>query len=790
LSADAQCQANASSFQNTGTLIDCAPGYSYVNAIKYIWRFKNLKYIQELHQLIDDYIPQISQAESRKKKRSFWHFWGAATTEDVKILEDNIRNLQSATEVSLRSFANLAEKYSSFMNLSNEHLQQLATTLTKQTANTHKSLRNVNAAITFLFNLILAHSDYTDTAFLLHHLETQLRKLIDGRLPRDLISPAMLQEVRGNISLFLKKYEVPLYLPEQPIADLYENAQFVLAKRHNKIYITMSFPLSLTRVPLTLYQVTVLQMPIDSDNKHASYIKEFPKFVAYSQTQEWFLEFDGMPHIAKDGLYLIQHNPTALKHRENPTCFSAIMELDRASIQRLCEFVIQPYAAKQRVSILHNNRLLLQFVEKYTLVCPNETKTHEGCQLCVLEIPCFCKFVAGRNQYFAKIAHCENHLPNEHRVQYAVNVNFLQEFFNTSELIPDSQELLDYIPRILLPNLTFEQDEITQSIGLLSTSLFNMSKLAQASLNDSAIFLDLGAIIEAKFQKLDLDFNRFSIKTIEMILTFVNPVIIVLTVIGCIRLHLRFQALSVAVGLIRPARANVLHQPNKLWAPNLWSTPRPVNEQQQNIFTIPAMKPLDLETISATALIFGILVTIVLFIALKYVVPLIWRCCKQMRKTVVKPQASDSFKILISIGNSQKYVCLELMQLPFTIEEYSFNASKFLATLKVQGCLRPTLRLKWPDLRISHKFAPLTYDLIKAKPLTHLQAYHLRKILAQPHYVLFHVKEPGKIGQILPLAGSLWASLKREAPPTMQHHTRGRAEQPPLYPALTEMTSL
>jgi hypothetical protein len=204
LSADSQCQANASSFQNSGTLIDCAPGYGYVNAIKYIWRFKNLKYIQELHQLADDYIPQISKSETRKKKRSFWHFWGAATTEDVKILQDNIMNLQSATEISLRSFANIAEKYSSFMNLSNERLQHLAAALTKQTANTHKSLRNVNAAITFLFNLILAHSDYTDTAFLLHHFETQLRKLIDGRLPRDLVTPNMLQEVRGNISLFLK----------------------------------------------------------------------------------------------------------------------------------------------------------------------------------------------------------------------------------------------------------------------------------------------------------------------------------------------------------------------------------------------------------------------------------------------------------------------------------------------------------------------------------------------------------------------------------------------------------
>jgi hypothetical protein len=353
------------------------------------------------------------------------------------------------------------------------------------------------------------------------------------------------------------------------------------------------------------------------------------------------------------------------------------MELDRESIQRLCQFVVQPYAAEQQVLVLGNGRLLLQFVEKYTLACPNETRIHQGCQICVLEIPCFCRLIAGNHQYFAKIAHCNSQIVVEHQVRYAVNANFLQEFFNASELIPDNQELLNYIPNILLPNLTFEQYELTQSIGLLSPSLFNMSKLAQASLNDSKIFLDLGAAIEANFQKIDLDLNKFSMKTVEMILTFVNPVIVILTFIGFIRLHFRFQALSVAVGLIRPARADVLRHQNKLWAPNLWKTPRPVIEQQQNVFTLPSMRTLDLETISVSALILGILITIVLFIAFRYMAPLIWRCCKRMRKTVVKPQASDSFKILISIGNSQKYVCLEIMQLPFAIAEYSFTLQNF-----------------------------------------------------------------------------------------------------------------
>jgi hypothetical protein len=280
LSTDPQCQSNASAFQNTGTIIDCTPAYSYVNTVKYIWKFKNLKYVQEIHKLADDSISQISKSEARKKKRSFWHFFGAATTEDVKILQDNIMNLQTATEISLRSFANIAEKYSSFMSLSNEHLQNLGAALMNQTANTHKNLRNVNAPITFLFSLILGHSDNTDTAFLLHHFENQLQQLIAGRLPRDLITSQMLQEVRGNISLFLKQYNVPLHLPKQSISDLYENAQFVLSKRHNKIFITMSFPLSITSMPLTLFKVIALKMPTDPEGKHVSFIKELPQFVA------------------------------------------------------------------------------------------------------------------------------------------------------------------------------------------------------------------------------------------------------------------------------------------------------------------------------------------------------------------------------------------------------------------------------------------------------------------------------------------------------------------------------
>jgi hypothetical protein len=215
-----------------------------------------------------------------------------------------------------------------------------------------------------------------------------------------------------------------------------------------------------------------------------------------------------------------------------------------------------------------------------------------------------------------------------------------------------------------------------------------MSKLAQASLNDGKIFLDLGAAIEANFQKINLDLNKFSMKTVEMILTFVNPVIVILTFIGFIRLHFRFQALSVAVGLICPARANVLRLKDRLRAPNLWKTPHAIVDQPQNVYTLPPFEALDLETLPVSALILGILVLILFLKVFRRIAPLMAACCKRLGTTVVTVQSNDTFKISISIGNEGKYISFVLMELPFAAQEYKFQARRFLSGLRVNGLLR------------------------------------------------------------------------------------------------------
>jgi hypothetical protein len=128
------------------------------------------------------------------------------------------------------------------------------------------------------------------------------------------------------------------------------------------------------------------------------------------------------------------------------------------------------------------------------------------------------------------------------------------------------------------------------------------------------------------------------------------------------------------------------------------------------------------------------------------------------------------------------------MELPFAAQEYKFQARRFLSGLRVQGHFIPVLQITWPQLTITHKFAPLTYSKVKATNLPHMLAYHLRKILKKPHYVLFHLKRGNENSLILPLEGTVWFSNMQNSE---QPHLNRRISQPlPLHPALSEVSRL
>jgi hypothetical protein len=75
-----------------------------------------------------------------------------------------------------------------------------------------------------------------------------------------------------------------------------------------------------------------------------------------------------------------------------------------------------------------------------------------------------------------------------------------------------------------------------------------------------------------------------------------------------------------------------------------------------NVYTIPPLKTLDLETFPVAALILSILALILFLKIFKRITPLMLAGCKRVGTTIVTAQSNDTFKISIAVGNEEKYI--------------------------------------------------------------------------------------------------------------------------------------
>jgi hypothetical protein len=407
MNIDLQCAANISATAHTATITDCYP-FGYLTRFQYLLKAKNLRYLDQIYDTLETFVAnnQDNDATRRFRRKSGWSaflsWFRIGTQNDIEILNENIQQLQAATQLGFEKFALTAEKFHSFAHLTNQHLQELNDAVMSQASFSYRNQRHTNAAITYLLHLIMQLTQYTDGAQNLLILENQIRQLIEGQLPRSLISVETVAAIITNITEHLEKYNVPLYLADTSPLNVDKRQSFLLSRQDSTLTITLQFPLAITRSKLTIYRIFSLLMKVDDNAQHASFIQNLPEYIAYNPDEPWFLEFDYL----EQEIYDIAQNPAALHHKFTPSCALALIELGREDIHKHCQFVIRPFAAKPNVLVLGRGQLLLQFINQYTLECQNGTFHYPGCSLCVIKTKCRCKFTAGIFQFYSKIANC------------------------------------------------------------------------------------------------------------------------------------------------------------------------------------------------------------------------------------------------------------------------------------------------------------------------------------------------------------------------------------------------
>ena len=794
MNTDPNCTANISMHNNVSILSDCPP-YNYLNRIVSMLKLKNLKILDNIYRNKHHQIRDVRKMDSKKryKRKSGWarflNHMNIATAEDLETVHDNLLLLQKATQQGFDAFRTAVNDFHSFQHATNLHAKIVNEALDRQNSLLTSLQRHSAAAVNFLLQLSLHEIEYIDIAHQLHELEDAFNMLMQGHLSPQLVTPDMLTSLIFEIEAYLAENNIPLFLNIHDSDQIYASPEFTLAHDHRNVFVMLRLPLSLTARPMHLYRIEALKLPADSQDRHTSRPINLPRYLGWDPESEFYFEMDEYP-VIRNNLFYLHSSPAVLKHKDNPSCLVALLELTREDIQRLCTFVIEPDSASAQVLSVAPGKLILQYIPSYTLECAGAPiQEYTGCTLCLLTIRCNCLFTAGVHQYYAQLSRCRNDSSAEPIVFHGTNVHLINFYLNSSELLPDHRTLLSQVADVLLPNLTLRDESYERQAGILKQSLLDMEFVLQSTINQSTVFTDLSEKIAYQMEQTKLEFVKgFSIKDVELIISFLSPILSALALILGVYLFCKFRVIEAALALNAPrARADDLTT-KRTWLPNFMRTPKPVLHQPTLFpnFVLPSLKPIQVEDISFQAGIMAILSIICIVLLLKCLWPM-FRCCFRLfKRTTDNVPNRVEFAIIFSAGSTTDHISIPILTLPHSVQNYSYEATQFLSRIEVIGRLMPSLHIDWQNLKILHKYSRLTYRLPRRVRITYLQASTLRKIFSENHYVLFHTLTATGEQNILPIREDIWPYNRSEATreTTFARHVTAILDRPPLYPDL------
>ncbi len=800
-------------FLNSCVNASCKPA-QYLNKHISLFRYPNVQFLRDILETFTSHIPAMNAYKLRRVRdtRSGWDsvlfFLGIASRSDLTVIHTNVETMHEGFNHTIQYISTIADNFHSFSNMTMANFRKIESLFRRQGALMRDTADSLNKTTTLLLQTVFSVADYNHAHIMLSYLRSDLELLCQGNLPFHMISHDQLYDVIEYVKTNLSARHVPLFVTRDVFQQIYSLRKFVVTRAIDNLdehilYITLQLPLALTRKPFTLYRTFILHMAVENSNHtHSSLILNLPPYFAWSWDSDWYLEFSEYPHF-ESGLYYLHTNPQSIKHRSKPTCIVALLTLERDDILNLCSFAIQPFKAEPAVIVLSPGRLILQFISEYSLTCNEQPAiVFAGCALCVLRLPCHCVFNALQHTYYSKIAHCDNSSLPITPVSFAVNLVYLHKLFNTSLLLPDHTRLLDELPNVLLPNISFHLQTMYEQLGLLKHSLVDMDLVIQNSLANQQTFLSTSDEVLSNFLPLDLSGPNV-LQAIETVLIFLNPIISILAVVGFIYLFFQFRTLTAAFALLGPRAVNTqVVKATTIWIPEAFKRSTRIMEEADYSLEVATvnpepfvLKPLlkvnipddSFRHYSVIALISiaAILLLFCICFGFKGCLPL----CKWFHRTkfsslIPSVQVPSSFTVLLAIGTRKRHCVFPLMKIPFTPSQYRFVATAFAQRISVTGLFRGKLHLDWPNLTIVHKVAPLNFLLPDSLAINWNQARVARHILRKSYYVLLYLEDRHGNLDLMPLEGAGWDKFQ-PAPTALpeQAATHGTIP-PPLYPSL------
>ena len=657
--------------------------------------------------------------------------FGTATMDDINTLAKHINVLTERSHELGEALAQHGDHFSSYINTANKRMDNLM----KGIENNEMEIKYVQTQIqtvassiqttfTHMNDLLitqLKHSNHLN-----HELEEFKLGVIDlaeGKLSPLLIEPKTLKSAIHDIRKLLKRNYPGFDLASNNIQDVYSAGNFLFARNHSNIYVTVKLPLTYRPKPLVLHKITSVPVPINETSSHSTTLLNLPTYFLMSDDNEYYASMsdsDVSKCFGKGQLYCPFN--LALRPATSHSCELGLFMNNKQMVHSFCNFRFMENFIQPKILELNPTTILIYKVSLLSLECGQNQKMVTGCDFCLMQVPCMCSVTTTQFYLKPRLTACQNETRNITKL-HPINLALLQEFFDSSltqHIYADTtfQKPLN----ISTPDFKIYDHKINQILADDRKSHLNLRKMADKAKKDEVIFKSLSEPMldgQIPINNNWPDFNA--------ILIFICGGLVVTASFVILWMFFKIRSLAASVVIlqqINQAKAFPTELPSFIY--------KQVTEAAST-----SSLSVDMTLKWDHALFFlNIMILAVLFIVLL---------------KIYKRSHSHIPWLYAEITTTNDCILLPIMRLPLCPTQCLIQVPSSITNLNVHGsCLSSTLKVRWPDFYVLNGVTGQKLKVPEKIKVSVFQHSKLKSLLNKSFFVHIYIAHNGFLQYINP----------------------------------------
>jgi hypothetical protein len=311
-----------------------------------------------------------------------------------------------------------------------------------------------------------------------------------------------------------------------------------------------------------------------------------------------------------------------------------------------------------------------------TLTCPTSHRIIAGCSFCIIQIPCACTLSTETQFYPSAFESCTNNTGRITRL-HPINLAFLQHFFDVSTLdnITGDTTFLNPVTIANIPNINIYSNTFSKYIARDGKDHLSLERVAAQARNGQTIVKYLSeSILDAQISWTDT----------TSIITLISVTMSTICIMICMYLLFRLKTLSTSIVLLsKPTVVHSLHNIILDYNTKMTTTITP------NVI-------LDYFSDFHDSVMLGIL-GILLLLILFYL--------------IFGNRKRNTNCLAIELTTGKKCVILPILLLSVCPSYWDITAPTSIHNLRIDGYIRPTLSLDWPDFAVKSKISQISLHI-------------------------------------------------------------------------------